>query len=130
MQGSSQSLDDSSSVLESSRVDPYRSIVKLAQDEHLLQDDLNAQRSACLSFSPRQLGEPHQDETSHGGRSDFPVSLSSAAASMCQVSRRSREAIGPPAPCTRWIRRARKIQDPKTSTPRREQIADGASEGP
>lgn len=57
----------------------------------------------------------------------LPVSLSSEAASMCQASRRSREAIGPLAPCSRWIRRARKIQDPKTSTPRREQITDGAS---
>jgi hypothetical protein len=60
------------------------------------------------------------------GRVGFPVSLSSTAAGMCQVSRRSREAIGPPS--FRWIRRARKIQDPKTSKTRRAQIADGASE--
>lgn len=37
-------------------------------------------------------------------------------------------AIGPP-PSFRWIRRARKNQDPKTSKTRREQITDGASKG-
>ena len=45
---------------------------------------------------------------------------------MCQVSRRSREAIGPPS--FRWIRRAKKIQDPKTSKTCRAQVADSASE--
>ena len=53
------------------------------------------------------------------------ASLSSAAAPMRQVSRRSREAIGPPS--FRWIRCARKNQDPKTSKTRRLQITDGAN---
>ncbi len=75
-----------------------------------------------LSSSPsKQLGEPHQDETSQTGRAGFPISLS-AAASMCQVSRRSREATGPLASSSWWIGRARKIQEPKTRRTRRHRL--------
>jgi|SRR5690242_5575578 len=78
MQVSNQFLDLSSSVLESSRVDPCRSIVKLPQ--LFLYSRANALSNGklgrpalptgCHRRQPfiqpkRQLGEPHQDETSH-----------------------------------------------------------------
>lgn len=123
MPGSDQhNLDPGTYVLENSRVDPYRCIVKLPQAFCDSRADAHAAPTCVRAASrraPQQAPQcPARDSTVSGVNarrttSRRDVSLNSAAASMCQVSRRSREAIGPLAPCSRWIRRARKFKIPR-----------------